>query len=458
MTKSRREPRPIVLGRYRYSKWRWRVLVFALDTFGAVAMRLWRAVRPRGDFPAPRRILLVQLDHLGDAILTSPMLERLAAAYPRAAIDVLASPSNRAVFEANPQVRRVHVAAESWFERGQCTPWRLVTAVWRLGCSLRGERYDLGIDVRGDVLSVLVLALAGIPRRLGWTMGGGGFLLTDVARWVAGRHEVESRLALLARLNVAVEGPVNVVIHVTDEDRVRVGRLLRRDSSDRSRREAVARLAAATQHGPSKTPGTAAIGNVQHAGRRGNAVDAPMLAIHLGAGTAAKRWPIGHWKILIGRFLADGWRIAIVGGGDEVATAQAMGNHERLAVWAGALSVTETAALIERADLFLGADSGPSHLAACAGIPSVILFSGTNRHRQWRPWSLRSLVLRRRVPCQPCHHKACPLAEHPCMTGIAPQRVYEVARRWWLRMHRQGAAPPSRTTTITHSAHAEGTR
>ena len=59
------------------------------------------------------------------------------------------------------------------------------------------ERRDLGIDVRGDILTVVVLALAGIPRRLGWAMGGGGFLLTDTAAFVWGRHEVRSRQALL---------------------------------------------------------------------------------------------------------------------------------------------------------------------------------------------------------------------------------------------------------------------
>ena len=93
------------------------------------------------------------------------------------------------------------MAERTWFER-RPDRWGLVTAVWRLGRSLREYRYDLGIDVRGDVLSVLVLALAGVRRRVGWSMGGGAFLLTDVAAWIPGRHEVRSRLALLERLGI----------------------------------------------------------------------------------------------------------------------------------------------------------------------------------------------------------------------------------------------------------------
>lgn len=89
----------------------------AFDTLGAAGMRLWRLVRPACALVRPRRILLIQLDHLGDAVLTSPLLARLRTAYPEAMIDVLASPSNRDVFKADPHVSRVHVAARSWFDR-----------------------------------------------------------------------------------------------------------------------------------------------------------------------------------------------------------------------------------------------------------------------------------------------------------------------------------------------------
>lgn len=431
--------------RYRYSKWRWRVLVAVLDAVGGLAMGLWRRVRPLGPWAPPRRILVVQLDHLGDSVLTSPIFPRLRAAYPGAAIDVLASPSNRAVFEADPNVDAVLLADRNWFGRrpGQ---WALATAVWRLGRSLRGRRYDLGIDVRGDVLTVLVLALAGIPRRVGWAMGGGGFLLTDVAGWVPGRHEVRSRLALLGRLGIDEEADgVRVSVHVTDRDRARVARLLRESWPDGGRppRRAPRRVLAAVGAegvGPARPdpvdPATAEPeADWLHAGRFG--AEAPLLAVHLGAGTAAKRWPIGRWAELIGRFQGDGWRVVVVGGPEDAGLTAGIPEHENMKDWTGRLAVAETTALLERADLFVGADSGPAHLAACAGVPSVVLFSGTNRAEQWRPWSRLSLVLRHDVPCRPCHRKSCPLADHPCMAGLTADRVHAAARRWWGRLHRE---------------------
>src|SRR3954468_15477091 len=144
MTGSPSEPRPVPIRRYRYSKLRWRVLVHVLDAVGVVLMATWRRICPAPVVADPRSILIVQLDHLGDAVLTSPILPRLRDAYPDARIDVLASPSNRAVFAADPNVDRVRVAEKNWFARGPAG-WALGSAVWRLGRSLRGERYDLGI-------------------------------------------------------------------------------------------------------------------------------------------------------------------------------------------------------------------------------------------------------------------------------------------------------------------------
>jgi ADP-heptose:LPS heptosyltransferase len=441
---SRAKPRPVQVGRYRYSKLRWRLLVRALDSLGTIATAILRRFLPARPVTAPRRILVVQLDHLGDAVLSTPLIAELRAAYPEAAIDVLASPSNHEVFEADPHVDRVWVAERTWFER-RPDRWALATAVWSLGCSLRGMSYDLGIDVRGDVLSVIVLALAGVPRRVGWSMGGGAFLLTDVAGWIPGRHEVRSRLALLTQLGIAPDESARVEVHVTDDDRIVVARRLAeawpRRSAGSRRLEVHARARRGRHADDRESRPSSATPEVVpdepdwlHAGRF--SPRPPLLAVHLGAGNAAKRWPTHSWRVLIARFLDDGWRVIIVGGIDDLPLSKVLTPHDRLRDWTGALTVTQTTALLERADLFIGADSGPAHLAASAGTLSVILFSGTNQPRQWRPWSRHSLTIRRRVPCQPCHQKVCPLADHPCMSGLDPDRVYRSALRWWSRTHR----------------------
>jgi ADP-heptose:LPS heptosyltransferase len=442
MIQSIPSPRPVRVGRYRYSKLRWRLLVHAFDFLGGLVMAIVRCLARSRPIEPPERILLVQLDHLGDAVLSTPLIAELRTTYPAATIDVLASPSNLEVFAVDPHVNRVFVAERSWFER-RPERWGLVSAVWKLGSALRKHRYDLGIDVRGDVLSVLVLALAGVRRRLGWSMGGGAFLLTDVAPWKPGRHEVRSRLALLEQLGITPDERARVDVAVRDEDRITMARRLADAWPRRApkRSAAVVRVARAERFVDARSPRVAPAANPiseepdwLHADRFSSLP--PLLAVHFGAGNPAKRWPVRAWKVLVERFLVSGWRVVVVGGIDDVPLSSVLEPHEWLRDWTGTMSVAETTAFLERADLFIGADSGPAHLAASAGTLSVILFSGTNQPRQWRPWSRHSLVLRHRVPCHPCHQKICPLAGHPCMAGLHPDRVYRGAMRWWSRTHR----------------------
>jgi hypothetical protein len=131
----RRQP----LGPYRYVRLRWRLLFAAVDFAGRLAFGAARALRALagrvlpGRQPAhanetadPRTILLVQLDHLGDAILSTVMLPALRTRYPRASIEVLAGPWNRELWETMPEVDRVHVSRVNRFARGG-----------RFGCTCR---------------------------------------------------------------------------------------------------------------------------------------------------------------------------------------------------------------------------------------------------------------------------------------------------------------------------------
>ena len=209
------------LGCYRYTRQRWRLLFTFVDWLGYMVVALARALAsvfpaarggsrsrlPSGTSPCrygspsensphrsrsasgtyrslppwePRRILLIQLDHLGDAILTTAMLPPLRRRYPRATIEVLASPWNRDVFENAPEVDRVHISRTNRFARHGRLGWPLA-AVWD-GLWLRRRRYDLAIDVRGEFPLALILWLSGARYRLGWNCGGGGFLLSGSPR------------------------------------------------------------------------------------------------------------------------------------------------------------------------------------------------------------------------------------------------------------------------------------
>jgi lipopolysaccharide heptosyltransferase II len=331
-------------------------------------------------------ILVVQLDHLGDAILSTGMLAALRRRYPAASIEVLVGEWNRELFEAMSEVDRVHVSRVNRFSRGGRLGWAVATLLdgWRL----RRRNVDLGIDVRGEFPVALILWLSGARRRLGWAAGGGGFLLTDTARFVHDRPEIASRRALMDLLDIppAEGGEGRPVFRPTRDARASVAR----------------RLAAFSPVGP-------------------------LVVMHVSAGTSAKQWPPEHWRELIGRLIvAHGASIVLVGGPADRGRVRAILEDR---TWPGVvdltgrLGVVELAALLEHATVLVGADSGPAHLAAAVGTPVVALFSGTNNPAQWRPQGERVTVLRHPVGCRPCHRQRCPRPEHPCMSGLRPETV-----------------------------------
>lgn len=420
------------LGRYRYTRLRWRVAFALVDWVGAwlfalgSTLRRWFSKDRTNELPAePEVVLLVQLDHLGDAILTTSMLPWLRRQYPSASIEVLASPWNREVFDAAAEVDWVHVFRWNRFARGVLPSLVWVPAIVWQGWRLRRRRIGLAVDVRGDFPIALMLWIAGAKRRVGWSAGGGGFLLSESAEFVPNRPELESRRALLEKLG----------IEPADDDRLRprfhpspwarrqirgwLTTWLRQadklcEESNAASKEVIRLSVMPDHHMTRNDPGTPAL-------RR------PLIVLHIGAGTPAKQWPVEHWRELLGRVAIDHHaRVVLVGNARERRLARRILQGRR---WPGVLdgtgwlSLDELAALIELADLFVGADSGPAHLAASVDTPVVALFSGTNRAEQWSPVGRQVVVLREPAACSPCHREQCRWREHPCMRNLSPKRV-----------------------------------
>jgi len=428
------------LGNYRYVRLRWRVLFTAVDFIGTWLCRFVQVIssagkpvrrpskaveKPRhsnGDglgrplYSAsgyPRRILLIQLDHFGDAVITTAMLPPLRSRYPEASIEVLASEANREVFEAAPEVDCIHVSTVNRFARRGLTPLAWIAATFRWGLRLRRRNFDLGIDVRGDFPAALILWLCGARRRVGWAAGGGGFLLTDSPPYVFDRPEVDSRAALLAELGIEAED-LRPQFRPTEEAR----REIRRQLYDGLPR-------------PSDADGSCTCQSVEPPGIpaswRTQLQYSPLAVLHIGSGTPAKRWPVEYWRQLAGRLVVEhAAQLVLVGGNDDCIVARKLlGGHPWPGVidWTGRLRIVELAALLEEADVLVGADSGPAQLAAAVNTPAVVLFSGTNRPRQWQPRGKEVTVLRHQLDCSPCHRERCPRPGHPCMRGLLPERV-----------------------------------
>jgi ADP-heptose:LPS heptosyltransferase len=263
---------------YRYTRWHWRWLFRMLDAVWCRPVDAWRRLRGLRAQDEPRSILVVQLDHLGDAVLTTAVFPLLKKRFPQARIDVLASQWNREVFANNPYIGRIHVSKRNWFGRKRGAR-RFLDEALRLGIAMREHEYDLGVDVRGDFLAAVLLWTARIPRRLGWGAGGGSFLLTDCPDWVPDRPEIESRVALLRPLGISAPRGVRPQLYPGRWEQRSVGRKL----------------------------ADAASGGI---GRRAG-LGGPLVVLHVSAGTDAKRWPAAHLRELV-RQLTDRCDAAVV--------------------------------------------------------------------------------------------------------------------------------------------------
>jgi len=135
-------------------------------------------------------------------------------------------------------------------------------------------------------------------------------------------------------------------------------------------------------------------------GRRSGA----LVVLHPGASTESKRWPAEHFAAVCDAVQERGLgRVLLLGGPREGAWLAGVCAHMRTpaAVLNEVLSIRELAAVLQQADLFVGNDSGPTHLAAAVGTRVVALF-GAASPVQWGPLGQGHVVVRPPMPCTPC--------------------------------------------------------
>lgn len=152
----------------------------------------------------------------------------------------------------------------------------------------------------------------------------------------------------------------------------------------------------------------------------------PVLAVHGGFDNPAKQIPPALLDQVCRRAASElGLAPVFVGGRAEAGMAASLAGDGAWPVnTCGRLTLGETAALCRRAAVFLGPDSGISHLAVALGVPAVTVFGPTDP-RKWAVAPGRQIVLQRPVPCSPCaifgYTKPC--AERDCLNRITPDDV-----------------------------------
>jgi lipopolysaccharide heptosyltransferase II len=348
------------------------------------------------------RMLLVRLRQIGDVVFTTPAIRALRRRFPDAHLAYLVEPAAAPVVLHNPHLNEVIVAPRAPGLRG------LIADV-ALGRRLKTARYDVAIDFHGGPRASLLTWLSGAPIRIGYEIAGRGWMYTlRIARprELRRRHSVENQWDLLTALEIAPpERAIDAVEMPADPDV------------------------------------TAAVD--ERLARCGVRAGDQIVVVHVSAGNPFRRWPIEHFVALVARLAGDhaSRRIVVTSGPSEGEAAAHVIAGARSALDAavgarvvscGEFSLSELRALLERAALYIGGDSGPLHIAATTTVPIVGLYGPTLPVRS-APWRSAACptesVDAGELPCRPCDQRVCEPGDFRCLTRIHPEQVFEAAIR-----------------------------
>ncbi len=346
------------------------------------------------------RILVLKLDHIGDFITSLPAIRQLKAVFPHAHLTVLAGPASRAFAAMEPAVDEF-IEFAFFHARSQLGERTLTEDDFsQLAALLRPRRFDLAVDLRKHGSTRDVMRHCGARFMAGFDYAG-QFPFLDIAlEWDGDRalypkrgHVVDDLLSLVAMIGLAAGRDRRVIVPRPQADR----------------------LAAVPE-------------DVRWL------FDKPVVAVHAGAGNINKQWPEEHFSTLIDMLTETGAvNVLIVGGSDEQALSDTLAagvlNTGAVASIAGRTSLGALPGVLQACNLYIGNDSGPKHIAAGLGVPTIGIHSGVVDAKEWGPIGPRAVAIRRAMSCSPCYLAVaadCP-RELACLRMLEPVHVYRQA-------------------------------
>ncbi|MCL5256535.1 MAG: lipopolysaccharide heptosyltransferase II [Chloroflexi bacterium] len=350
-------------------------------------------IRRSSKADSPRSVLVIKLCCLGDVLMATPTLRALRETFPEAHIAIMVSSWAKGVLEGNPNIDEV-------IDCGPFESFSQPRTYFSLLRSISRRRFDCAVVLERSPRLTVFPYLAGIPQRAGLDSFGRGFSLNKRVSCDQIKPEVELYLDVARQLGCEVKDPW-IEFHPTEMDNQVVDHLL----ASLSLREG-----------------------------------APLVAIHVGGGAnpgmevAAKRWPPAQFAELADRIATTyGAEILILGAARDRPTAGEMLSHLKAEAkdLVGQLDLGEVAALCQRCSLYLGNDTGVTHLAAATGTPVAAIF-GPSSPVTYRPYGPRVEVVWRAVDCNPCFrfgsfNKECRNAR--CIEAVTVDDVWQAVER-----------------------------
>ena len=333
-----------------------------------------------------KRVAVRGTNWVGDSVMTVPALRALRRVLPKAKITLVIRPGTRGIFSEADYIDDVLV----YDRKG---PFSIVRQIreWKQ------RRFDLAVLFQNAFEAALIPFLAGVPMRLGYATESRQPLLTHplpLPDWRSSKHEVFYYLYLITALeqmlfghSTACEGEPDASIEISETRKAAATDLLR----------------------------TYGVGD-----------EDSVVAICPGSiNSRAKRWPAEAYAALADRLIDSRRKVLLIGSKDEIDVSEDVTRrmHGSPVVLTGKTTLDEISAVLIRANLIVTNDTGPAHIGAALGRPTIVIFGPTNPLTT-RPFAPDAEILRHPPDCAPCMLRDCPI-DHRCMTAITVDEVFE---------------------------------
>ena len=351
-------------------------------------------------------ILVINLMHIGDLMLATPVLRTLRANYPDARISLLADKKLRDLVEQNKYIDECLLIDKKGKDDHFGSLFRFI---W----SLRQKHYDLVINLHRNERASAIAAFSGAKRIVGYSkpgfslffdkvmqnpsvahhIGQGPFQLLPPYRYVPGwKHQVHAHLEVLKEA-VGVEKIEDGGLEMWLPE--------------------------------------AAEQEAENLWQQHFAPEDKVIAFNIGASWPTKRWLDSYFAECADNLIGRGYQVAFFGGPMDLSIVnRCLGqmknkDSKALHIFTGKVSLAVLAGLLRRCCLFLTTDSGPMHVGVAMNVPIVTMF-GASPVPGFYPYDARSVLVKAPVACHPCGIHECPHAGEEklaCMKKITPDIV-----------------------------------
>lgn len=315
-----------------------------------------------------KKFLVIQTAFIGDVILATAVTELLHRNFPDAQIDILVRAGNESLFLEHPFIRNVHV----WEKRS--AKYR---NLFKLIQTIRGERYNGVINLQRHVASALITVLSGAEK----TSGFDSSLLSALFS-----HRVKHEL-----------GKKNAVGYIHEVDRCL---------------QLISPWVMVEKVRPALYP------SIQDFASLAPYIGKPYITVSPSSVWYTKQTPSNVWSQLISA--SHSKRIYLLGGPGDVSLCEKLAQgHSHVQILAGRLTLLQSAALMQQAEMNYTNDSAPLHLCSAMNAPVTAVFCSTIPEFGFGPVSDNSRVVQSRLElaCKPCGNhgkKACPKGHFDC--------------------------------------------